>query len=329
MNKASDNDRASVDEIECLKQRIRKLEQEGEELRASEEKFRTLFDEAGDGILITDVTTKKFLQGNTALCSMLRYTKEEIANLSVCDIHPPTDLPHVLDEFEKQASGEKVLAEDLPVMRKDGSVFYTDTSASRLTFRGRHYLVRIFRDITDHKTIELILRDSRKRYQELSILDGLTRLYNSRYFYLQVGIEIDRSNRYEQPLTLLLLDLDDFKAFNDAYGHVEGDQVLLRLGQVVQRCLRQTDSAYRYGGEEFTILLPMTASADGAVTAERIRSEFKKESFSPVPGRDIHVTVSIGLTQYRPQEEMKAFVHRADQLMYQGKKDGKDRVCSE
>ena len=128
-------------------------------------------------------------------------------------------------------------------------------------------------------------------------------------------------NRYGQPLTLLLLDLDDFKAFNDAYGHVEGDQVLLRLGQVVKRCLRQTDSAYRYGGEEFTILLPMTTSADGAVTAERIRTEFKKETFSPVPGQDVHVTVSIGLAQYKPQEDMKAFVHRVDQLMYQGKEE--------
>jgi diguanylate cyclase (GGDEF)-like protein len=125
------------------------------------------------------------------------------------------------------------------------------------------------------------------------------------------------------------LDLDNFKAFNDAYGHVEGDQVLSRLGQVVKRCLRETDSAYRYGGEEFTILLPMTTSGEGVVTAERIQTEFKKETFSLVPGQDVHVTVSIGLAQYRTKEEMKAFVRRVDQLMYQGKKNGKDRVCSE
>jgi len=120
-----------------------------------------------------------------------------------------------------------------------------------------------------------------------------------------------------------MLDIDNFKAFNDAYGHVEGDQVLFRLGQVVKRCLRETDFAYRYGGEEFTILLPMTTSADGAVTAERIRVEFKKETFSPAPGQDIHVTVGIGIAQYQPQEELKAFVHRVDQLMYQGKGAGR------
>jgi diguanylate cyclase (GGDEF)-like protein len=98
---------------------------------------------------------------------------------------------------------------------------------------------------------------------------------------------------------------------------------------VVKRWLRQTDSAYRYGGEEFTMLLPMTTSPDGAVTAERIRTEFKKENFSPVPGQDVYLTVSIGLAQYKTKEEMKAFVHRVDQLMYQAKKNGKDGVCSE
>jgi len=184
-------------------------------------------------------------------------------------------------------------------------------------------------EIEIRKRTEQALRESENNYRELSIIDGLTQLYNSRYFYHELKIEIDRADRYGQPLTLMLLDLDDFKRFNDAYGHIEGDQVLLRLGQVVKRCLRQTDSAYRYGGEEFTILLPMTTSADGAVTAERIRTEFKKETFSPAPGQDVHVTVSIGLAQCKTKEEMKVFVNRVDQLMYQGKKNGKDRVCCE
>jgi diguanylate cyclase (GGDEF)-like protein len=189
--------------------------------------------------------------------------------------------------------------------------------------------VRLKQEAANRKQAEEALRESENRYRELSIVDDLTQLYNSRHFYIQLKIEIDRSNRYEQPLTLLLLDLDDFKAFNDTYGHIEGDQLLRRLGRVVKRCLRETDFAFRYGGEEFTILLPMTTSRDAAVTAERIRSELKEENFSPAPGKDVHVTVSIGLGQYKPQEDMKIFVHRVDQLMYQAKKNGKDRVCSE
>jgi two-component system, cell cycle response regulator len=139
------------------------------------------------------------------------------------------------------------------------------------------------------------LRESEEKYRELSIVDDPTQLYDSRHFYHQLKMEMDRADRYKQPLTLLLPDLDDFKAFNDTYGHVEGDQVLFRLGHVVKRCLREMDSAYRYGGEEFTILIPMTTSADGSVTAERIRTEFQKETFSPVSGQEVHMTVSIGL----------------------------------
>jgi diguanylate cyclase (GGDEF)-like protein len=189
--------------------------------------------------------------------------------------------------------------------------------------------VRLKQEAANRKQAEEALRESENRYRELSIVDDLTQLYNSRHFYIQLKIEIDRSNRYEQPLTLLLLDLDDFKAFNDTYGHIAGDQVLRRLGQVVKRCLRETDFAFRYGGEEFIILLPVTTCRDAAVTAERIRAELKEETFSPAPGKDVHVTVSIGLGQYKPQEDMKIFVHRVDQLMYQAKKNGKDRVCSE
>lgn len=189
--------------------------------------------------------------------------------------------------------------------------------------------MRLRQEAANRKQVEEALRESENRYRALSIIDALTQLYNSRHFYFQLKMEIDRANRYGQPLTLLLLDLDNFKTFNDTYGHIEGDQVLMRLGQVVKRCLRETDFAYRYGGEEFTILLPVTTSVKGAITAERIRTEFKEETFSPAPGKDVHVTVSIGLGQYKPQEDMKSFVHRVDQLMYQAKMNGKDRVCSE
>jgi diguanylate cyclase (GGDEF)-like protein len=188
---------------------------------------------------------------------------------------------------------------------------------------------RLKQEIEERKQAEEALMDSERRFRELSIVDELTSLYNSRHFYSQLKIELERSNRYNQPLTILLLDLDDFKVLNDTYGHIEGDKVLRRLGQVIKKCLRKTDSAYRYGGEEFTILLPMTISVNGVVIAERIRTEFNNETFCPEPGQDIHLTVSIGIAQYKSQEDMKAFVNRVDQVMYRAKKNGKDRVCLE
>jgi len=315
----------------------RALEQEiierklGEEvLRESEERYRTLVENASDIVFRTD-DTGHFTFVNPAVIRITGYEEEEIIGKHYPTLIRPDMRDEAMKFFGRQfVKGIKNTYSEYPILTKAGDELWFGQNTQLIVEDGHVIGFQVVsRDITDLKRIEKALRESENRYRDLSIVDDLTQLYNSRHFYFQLKIELDRSNRYEQPLTLLMLDLDNFKAFNDAYGHVEGDQVLLRLGQVVKRCLRQTDSAYRYGGEEFTILLPMTTSEDGAVTAERIRTEFKKEIFSPVPGKEVHMTVSIGLAQFKIQEEMKAFVHRVDRLMYQGKKNGKDRVCCE
>jgi diguanylate cyclase (GGDEF)-like protein/PAS domain S-box-containing protein len=299
-------------------------------LRESEERYRTLVENASDIVFRLD-DTGHITFVNPAALRIIGYQEKEIIGR-----HYPTFIRPDMQEDAMKFFGRQFVKgipntySEYPVVVKDGREIWLGQN-TQLIFQDSKVVAfqAMARDITERKEMEALLRESENRYRELSVVDDLTQLYNSRHFYFQLKIEVDRSNRYEQPLTLLLLDLDNFKTFNDAYGHVEGDQVLWRLGQVVKRCLRETDFAYRYGGEEFTIILPMTTSADGAVTAERIRTEFKKETFSPAQDQDVHVTVSIGLAQYRPQEEMKAFVHRVDQLMYQGKKGGKDRVCTE
>jgi len=171
------------------------------------------------------------------------------------------------------------------------------------------------------------LRESEQRYQELSITDGLTKLFNSRQFYAVLRGEIERSNRYDLPLTVLMLDIDDFKKYNDTYGHLEGDRVLTRFSEIIRECLRHTDSAYRYGGEEFAVILPSTRGEQGVVTAERVRIALKNEIFKPGPDKEIRVTVSIGVAQHNKSEEMMDFLRRADQNLYTAKGAGKNQVC--
>ena len=163
------------------------------------------------------------------------------------------------------------------------------------------------------------LRDSEQRYQELSITDGLTKLFNSRQFYAVLHGEIERSNRYDHPLTVLMLDIDDFKKYNDTYGHLEGDRVLVRFAEIIRECLRQTDAACRYGGEEFAVILPATRGEQGMVTAERVRVALKNEVFKPRPDIGIQVTVSIGVAQHAKNEDMMDFLRRTDGNLYAAK----------
>ena len=119
------------------------------------------------------------------------------------------------------------------------------------------------------------------KLQKLAITDGLTQLYNSRHFYHRLEMEISRSIRYGNDLSLLLMDIDLFKQYNDEYGHLEGDKVLVKIGNIIQSCLRQMDSAYRYGGEEFTVILPETKAEDAYTVAQRIRKAIEKHKFTP------------------------------------------------
>lgn len=122
-----------------------------EEIKKSEQKFKAIFDNAIDGILLADMETKKFYDGNKMICQMLGYSLEEIKTLGVFDIHPEKDLPHVIEQFEKQARKEITLAKDIPLKRKDGSVFYADINSAPVTLSGKAYLMGIFRDITERK----------------------------------------------------------------------------------------------------------------------------------------------------------------------------------
>jgi len=167
-----------------------------------------------------------------------------------------------------------------------------------------------------------------EKLEKLAITDGLTKLYNLRHFYNQLEVEVDRSNRYGHSLGLLLLDIDRFKVYNDTYGHLEGDKVLIKLCQTIRSCLRTMDSAYRYGGEEFTVILPETSGEEAETVAQRIRKAVEAEKLFPEPNKPYQVTISIGVTEYCKEEEFADFIKRADKAMYLSKLAGRNRVST-
>ncbi|HUN54869.1 MAG TPA: sensor domain-containing diguanylate cyclase [Smithella sp.] len=298
-------------------------------LRKEEQWFRALIEHSSDIIVVLN-PQGNITYINPAIEHYLGYKPEERIGKTGDELVHPDDIDHLANSFILLVSDVNAPAQywEMRLRHKNGEWRTFESVGSHRVRDGVVDAVIVnYRDITERKKAEVILKESEQRYQELSIVDDLTQLYNSRHFYAQLEKEIERANRYEQPLAILLLDLDDFKVFNDTFGHVEGDYVLSQMGDVIKRCLRETDSAYRYGGEEFTVILPMTTNREGLVTAQRIQAELKNESFGPA-GHRVHLTVSTGLSQYRFKEDMKAYVHRVDQLMYIAKKNGKDRICS-
>jgi diguanylate cyclase (GGDEF)-like protein len=191
--------------------------------------------------------------------------------------------------------------------------------------RLEELLLRLKRVLKERKLTKERVRMMEK-LQRLAVTDGLTKLYNSRSFYTQLETEVDRFNRYKHPLALLLLDLDHFKDYNDNYGHLEGDKVLVRFSQIIKSCLRTNDSAYRYGGEEFTVLLPETGGVEARTVAQRIRSALEAERFKPRDGVEVQITISIGVTEYAHKEELSTFIQRADKAMYISKQNGRNKV---
>ena len=163
-----------------------------------------------------------------------------------------------------------------------------------------------------------------EKLQELAITDDLTRLFNSRHFYSQLENEIHRYNRYQRPLSLLMIDVDFFKELNDTCGHLAGDRILNKIAQLIVYCLRNLDTAYRYGGEEFTVILPETTCDSAMRVAERINQVVHDEVFDVVS--DKKISVSIGVTGFSPGETISEFIRRADTAMYMAKDAGRNRT---
>jgi len=186
-------------------------------------------------------------------------------------------------------------------------------------FENEHLIHIVNQSLEKYRTLKE--RDKlEEEVRRLSITDDLTGLYNHRHFFKTLESELTRLKRQRTSLSLLMFDLDNFKRYNDLYGHLEGDRVLRKIGEIIKHSIRHNvDSGYRYGGDEFAALL-IGAFLDQALTiAERIRSSIEHAGFKDI-------TVSIGLAEFREDFDLEMFVKSADDAMYVAKHSGGNRI---
>jgi diguanylate cyclase (GGDEF)-like protein len=161
--------------------------------------------------------------------------------------------------------------------------------------------------------------------KSMAIRDALTGLYNYGYFKLALHYEVEKSRRYKMPLSLLFMDIDDFKQVNDTQGHLKGDKTLRQVASILKQGIRQADLLCRYGGDEFVMLLSQTPPDQALVLAERLRQRIAKSSLSRMePG--CKITVSIGVAGLRPEMSTDDLIKEADAAHYRAKQAGKNRV---
>lgn len=217
------------------------------------------------------------------------------------------------------ADGEaKSVSAEIPMKTKAGQKIIVNMTMSKMKDGG---FVITGQDITEKKILEEELQQKNELLNKLAITDTLTGLYNCRHFYHVLKGELSRHKRHpERILSLVYIDVDKFKEYNDSEGHQMGDNVLRSLGEVINVCIRKdVDSGFRYGGDEFVIIMPDTTMDRAKVGAERIQKQFGAFKFG-------QTSLSIGIAEAQAGDDEKSFVRRADFAMYRSKKRGKNRV---
>lgn len=272
-----------------------------------------LFHECRDGMMVIDANAK-CVAVNNAQQQMLGYSRQELLSMHIWDWDSQLNQADILQILrENSLDGFRIQTRH---RTKEGTEIDVDVSSNAFIYGGKKLAFVICRDISEQKRREQQIR-------LLSITDNLTGLYNRTEFVRLLSNEIERSKRYQQPLSVLMYDLDFFKTINDNYGHDVGDSVLIELTDLINQHIRQTDSHARWGGEEFMLLLPQTRLEKARNQADKLRTLIDNHQFSA----PVNVTMSLGVVQHQPAEQIPALLKRVDDALYQAKNAGRNCVA--
>jgi diguanylate cyclase (GGDEF)-like protein/PAS domain S-box-containing protein len=333
-------------------------------LKEEQKKYSELFDKSPTGIIYIN-PRGKIIDCNDYVAAIIGYPKDEIKGHRFTKFVTEDQAEVLRDDFSKLfINGDEIKKRECVINTSGGQSVYIEYNAQVIYRRGHATkALMMLNDVTDKKALELVLLEKNAEMERtlwdmaevkdalearagelnkasedlkflneklnlLSITDGLTEVYNHRHFQDRLSEEIERLNRQKDGvLSLLILDIDDFKRFNDSYGHQCGDMVLKQIAGLLKSSIRTIDILARYGGEEFAIILPNANTEQAVIAAERICQTIRSTPFSYGDAVNTKVTVSIGVgTITSNQPEKSELVRKADSAMYAAKAKWKDRV---
>ena len=286
-------------------------------LWASEERYRAVIEQISEGIFLVDAASKQITEANAAYCILLGYTSAEILQLTLYDVV-------ALDRQTIECELTHILANRVDSVvesvhrRKDASLVSVEVGVNLIYYGGKEVLCFTVRDITERKRSEEML-------QHYAYHDLLTDLPNRMLFNKRLSNFLADAQRKQHLMAVMFLDLDRFKNINDTLGHAVGDQLLQAVAERLKCCLRSGDTVARWGGDEFTVLLPEVRSLEYAARAGQRILDALKQPFE-VKGHQLHISGSIGVAVY-PQDGKDAdtLVKHADAALYRSKEQGRSQ----
>ena len=294
-------------------------------LRDSEMRMRTLFEATSDAVML--LNERGFFDCNPATLSIFGCcSKAEFISKHPADLSPETQpcgtaSTTLANQFIVKAMQEGSHKFDWIHTRLDTQQhFHAEVLLNAMTINEQTVLQAVVRDITERVLLQ-------RELEKQAHIDYLTGVNNRRHFMHLFDVELARTKRYDNALSLLMLDVDYFKRINDTHGHKAGDRVLQKLADVCQKTLRDCDIVGRFGGEEFTLLLPETPSQEASEAAERLRLAIETTKVSIPDGLPIRFTASIGVTSLKSMDDnIEVLIDQADQALYAAKNTGRNKV---
>ncbi|MBI3399341.1 MAG: diguanylate cyclase [Deltaproteobacteria bacterium] len=240
----------------------------------------------------------------------------DITKMNVKDVNPL-----LLEEGIKS-----LIATPLRIHNRTLGILYLDDYKPR---EFKHREIAILNLLATQATLAIDKMHLLERAEYLAITDELTQLYNHRYFSNALSNEVYRARRYGHPLSLIMMDIDNFKKYNDAYGHPLGNFILSFMAEIFKKNIRNTDTVARYGGEEFVIVSPENDKEEALILAERIRKDVERLCRPEInEGIAAPVTISLGVASFPDDaKDEEGLIKKADETLYKAKRDGKNRVC--